>query len=191
MWLLEGKTATSVYSRSGNRVYGPKYGGVDMTVSIVEFDDGTICNLAFNWALPVSWPCAVYSLELAVVGTEGVLTIDDTHRDIVMAVSKPQLEGYAPDQRRLVDFLGSYLPGDVALGELRGPMREETTTWLNRVSMGHPTHHATAADGHNRLTITRAMDLSAMSGRAVPLPLDPNELAAAPRRSRRSVAPAG
>ena len=171
MWLLEGKTPVSVYSRSGNRVYGPKYGGVDMTISIVEFDDGTLCNLAFNWALPVSWPCSVYSLELAVVGTTGVLTIDDTHRDVVMAVSEPQLEGYAPDRGRLVDFLGSYLPGDVALGELRGPMREETVSWLNRISMNHPTHHATAADGHNRLMITRAMDLSAASGRPVELPL--------------------
>lgn len=178
MWLLEGKTATSVYSRSGDRVYGPKYGGVDMTVSILEFSDGTLCNLAFNWTLPVSWPCSVYSLELAIVGTDGVLTIDDTHRDVVMAVSQPQLEGYAPDRGRLVDFLGSYLPGDVALGELRGPMREETTTWLNRISMGQATHHASAADGHNRLMITRAMDLSASLGRPVSLPLDDEGLAA-------------
>jgi myo-inositol 2-dehydrogenase / D-chiro-inositol 1-dehydrogenase len=178
MWLLEGKVAKSVYSRSSDKLYGPKYGGVDQTVSILEFDDGTIANIVFNWTLPVSWPCSVYSLELAVVGTEGVLTIDDTHRDVVMAVSSPQLEGYAPRGERLVDFLGSYLPGDVALGELRGPMREETTSWLNRISTGHPGHHASAADGHDRLLITRAMDLSAATGRAISLPLDPDELRA-------------
>ena len=55
-----------------------------------------------------------------------MLTIDDTHRDIVLAVSKPQSEGYKPDESRLVDFMGSYPPGDMALGELRGPMAEET-----------------------------------------------------------------
>ena len=50
--------------------------------------------------------------------------------------SKPQSEGYAPDKNRLVDFMGSYPPGDMALGELRGPMREETDSWLNRVALG-------------------------------------------------------
>jgi hypothetical protein len=59
------------------------------------------------------------ALEIGIVGSTGVLTIDDTHRDIVLAVSKPQQEGYAPDETRLVDFMGSYPPGDMALGELR------------------------------------------------------------------------
>ena len=72
-----------------------------------------------------------------------MLTIDDTHRDIVLAVSKPQSEGYNPDTSRLVDFMGSYPPGDMALGELRGPMAEETDSWLNRVALGLPT-----ASGH-------------------------------------------
>ena len=39
---------------------------------------------------------------------------------------RSQGEGYAPDESRRVDFLTSYPPGDIALGELRGPMREET-----------------------------------------------------------------
>ena len=90
-----------------------------------------------------------------------MLTIDDTHRDMVMAVSQPQGEGYAPDKSRLVDFLGSYPPGDIALGELRGPMREETDSWLGRVSMGLPTQAATAAEAHRNLMLTKALDLSA------------------------------
>jgi len=43
----------------------------------------------------------------------------------VLAVSSPQSEATAPDASRLVDFMGSYPPGDMALGELRGPMAEE------------------------------------------------------------------
>ena len=70
----------------------------------------------------MTWPGAVYSLEVGINGTHGVLTIDDTHRDMVLAVSAPQSEGYAPDKSRLVDFMGSYPPGDMVLGELRGPM---------------------------------------------------------------------
>ena len=101
---------------------GPLYHGIDATAGMIMFSDGTVYHLNISWALPVTWPGAVYSLEVGIVGTTGVLTIDDTHRDIVLAVSKAQSEGYNPDATRLVDFMGSYPPGDMALGELRGPM---------------------------------------------------------------------
>jgi hypothetical protein len=121
----------------------------------------------------VTWPAAVYSLEVGIVGTTGVLTIDDTHRDIVLAVSKAQSEGYAPDESRMVDFMGSYPPGDMALGELRGPMADETVSWLNRMALGVPTQAATAAEAHNRLMLTKALDLSAKLKQPVKLPLAP------------------
>src|SRR5437660_10135549 len=81
---------------------------------MIMFSDGSVYHLNISWALPVTWPGAVYSLEIGINGTDGVLTIDDTHRDMVLAVSAPQNEGYAPDERRLVDFIGSYPPGDMA-----------------------------------------------------------------------------
>ena len=90
-----------------------------------------------------------------------------------MSVSAPQSEGYAPDESRLVDFLGSYPPGDMALGELRGPMREETDSFLNRVSLGLSTQAATATEAHDRLMLTKALDLSAKLKAPVKLPLDP------------------
>jgi hypothetical protein len=93
---------------------------------------------------------------------------------MVLAVSAPQNEGYAPDERRLVDFMGSYPPGDMALGELRGPMRDETDSWLNRIALGLPTQAATAAEAHNRLMLTKALDLSAKLRRTVKLPLAPD-----------------
>ena len=95
---------------------GPLYHGIDATAGMITFRDGTVYHLNISWALPVTWPGSVYSLEVGITGTDGVLTIDDTHRDIVLAVSKPQSEGYAPDESRLVDFMGSYPPGDIALG---------------------------------------------------------------------------
>ena len=69
--------------------------------------------------------------------------------------------------------MGSYPPGDMALGELRGPMRDETESWLNRVALGVPTQAATAAEAHNRLMLTKALDLSAKLRQPVALPLDP------------------
>jgi myo-inositol 2-dehydrogenase / D-chiro-inositol 1-dehydrogenase len=171
MWCLEGKTAVECYARSTDKVLGPLYHGIDATAGMIMFDDGTVHQLGISWALPVTWPAAVYSLEVGIVGTTGVLTIDDTHRDIVLAVSKPQSEGYAPDESRLVDFMGSYPPGDMAFGELRGPMAEETVSWLNRVALGLPTQHATAREAHNRLMLTKALDMSAKRKQPVALPL--------------------
>jgi predicted dehydrogenase len=161
-----------IYARSVDKALGPLCGGIDATAGTVVFEDGSLYHSVISWALPVVWPGAVYSLEVGITGTEGVLTIDDTHRDIILATSKASSEGYAPDSVRRVDFMGSYPPGDMALGELRGPMREETEQWLNRVSLGLATQHATAAEAHNRLMLTKAFDKSAKLRRAIPLPID-------------------
>jgi myo-inositol 2-dehydrogenase/D-chiro-inositol 1-dehydrogenase len=177
MWCLEGKTPVECYARSIDKVLGPSYQGIDATAGMIMFADGTVHHLNISWALPVTWPAAVYSLEIGIVGTTGVLTIDDTHRDIVLAVSKPQSEGYNPDATRLVDFMGSYPPGDMALGELRGPMADETVSWLNRVALGLPSPAATVEEAHRNLMLTKALDLSAKRKQAVKLPLDPDEIA--------------
>jgi len=171
MWMMESKRPVEIYARSVDKALGPLCGGIDATAGVVTFEDGSLYHASISWALPTVWPGAVYSLEVGIVGTEGVLTIDDTHRDIVLATSIAQGEGYAPDAARRVDFLGSYPPGDIALGELRGPMREETEQWLNRLAVGVPTQHASAAEAHNRLMLTKAFDLSAKLKRAVALPI--------------------
>ena len=171
MWMMEAKKPVELYARSVDKALGPLCNGIDATAGTIVFSDGSLYHACISWALPTVWPGAVYSLEVGITGTEGVLTIDDTHRDIVLATTKTQNEGYAPDSQRRVDFLGSYPPGDIALGELRGPMREETEQWLNRVSLGLETQHATAAEAHNRLMLTKAFDLSAKRKKPVQLPI--------------------
>jgi len=171
MWMMEAKKPVEVYARSVDKALGPLCGGTDATAGTIVFEDGSLYHSSISWALPVVWPGAVYSLDVGIVGTEGVLTIDDTHRDIVLATDRAQGEGYAPDAGRRVDFLGSYPPGDMALGELRGPMREETEQWLNRVSLDLQTQHATAAEAHDRLMLTKAFDLSARTRKPVRLPM--------------------
>src|SRR5437879_5200497 len=174
MWCMEAKTPVECYARSIDKVLGPACQGIDATAGMIVFSDGSVYHLNISWALPVTWPGAVYSLEIGINGTDGVMTIDDTHRDMVLAVSAPQNEGYAPDERRLVDFMGSYPPGDIALGELRGPMRDETDSWLNRIALGLPTQAATAAEAHKRRLLTTALDLSAKLREPVVLPLEPD-----------------
>ena len=175
MWLLDDKTPAEVYARSVDRVLGPSVRGIDATAGLITMTDGTLYHLNISWALPTVWPGSVYSLEIGIVGTDGVLTIDDTHRDVLLATTRPQAAGYTPESTRHVDFLTSYPPGNVALGELWGPMREETQAWLGRVALGHATPHATAAEAHDRLMLTKAMDLSARLRRPVPLPITPDD----------------
>ena len=182
MWLLEGRTPVEVYARSTDVVLGPM-GTKDGTFGVFTMDDGTIFSMNINWALPAIWPGAVYGLEIGIVGTEGVIDIEDTHRDVIVASEHGQPAGYnsrgfeAPATRN-VDFLGSYPPGDLSDGLLWGPMREETMSWFSRLCMGVRTPHATAAEGHSNLLLTMAMDLSARRGRPVALPLTPEELQA-------------
>ncbi len=171
MWMMEAKKPVEVFARSVDKALGPLCRGIDATAGTIVFEDGSLYHSVISWALPVVWPGAVYSLEVGITGTDGVITIDDTHRDIVVATSRESGEGYAPDSQRRVDFLGSYPPGDMVLGELRGPMREETEQWLNRIAMRLPTQHASAAEAHNRLMLTKAFDKSARLKKAVPLPI--------------------
>jgi predicted dehydrogenase len=172
MWMMEAKKPVEIYARSVDKALGPLCKGIDATAGVITFEDGSLYHSVISWALPTVWPGAVYSLEVGITGTEGVITVDDTHRDIVLATTNESGEGYAPDKLRRVDFLGSYPPGDMVLGELRGPMREETEQWLNRICMDLTTQHATAAEAHNRLMLTKAFDKSARLKRAIPLPID-------------------
>lgn len=181
LWLMEGKTPVSVYAQSTDKVLG-KWGTKDSTFGIFTMDDGTIWSMNISWALPEVWPGAVYGIEIGIVGTEGVIDIEDTHRDLVMATNVKLGAGYAPEgyeaPERHVDFLTSYPPGDIHDGQLWGPMREETNAWYQRIYTGQSTPHATAADGHRNLLMTMAMDMSARRGQAVDLPPDPQELMA-------------
>ena len=177
MWLMEGKTPVSVYARSTDKVLG-RLGTKDSTFGLFTMDDGTIFSMNISWALPVVWPGAVYGIEIGIVGTKGVIDVEDTHRDLVLATEEPLPAGYTtrefePPMARHVDFLTSYPPGDMWNNQLWGPMREETMSWFARVMMGIETPHASAADGHRNLLLTMAMDLSARRGREVGLPIDP------------------
>jgi myo-inositol 2-dehydrogenase/D-chiro-inositol 1-dehydrogenase len=179
MWLMEGKEPVEVYARSVDKVLGP-WGTKDATFGIFTMSDGTIWSMNISWALPMVWPGAVYGLEIGIVGTKGVITVDDTHRDLVLASENPQWagykpEGFKPEFERHVEFLTSYPPGDIAFGQLWGPMRTETLTWFTRLYMGIETPHATAWDGHRNLVLTMAMGLSADRGTPLRFPIDDEE----------------
>ena len=176
MWLMEGKEPVSVYARSTEKALAD-LGTKDSTFGLFTMNDGTIFSMNISWGLPVVWPGAVYGIEIGIVGTKGVIDIEDTHRDLVLATEEKLPAGYTtrgfePPQERHVDFLTSYPPGDIWNGQFWGPMREETISWFTRIMMGVDTPHASAADGHRNLLLTMAMDRSAALGKEIALPID-------------------
>lgn len=180
MWLMGGKRPVSVYARSVDTSLG-EIGTKDATVAVLTMDDGSVWSMNISWALPTVWPGSVYGLEIGIVGTRGVIDIEDTHRDLVLATETAQPAGYQPEgfeagAPRHVDFLTSYPPGDLWSGQLWGPMREETTTWFGRLINGTHTPHATAAEGHADLLTTMAIDLSAARREEVRLPVPEADL---------------
>ncbi len=149
-------------------------GTQDATFNIFTFDDGSIWSMDCSWGMPVNWPASTYSLTVGIIGTEGALTIDDTHADMIMATEKP-LPSHRGDERK-VHLLGSYPAGDVSDGQFWGPMREESNAWLAHVYTGVKTPHATGAEGQRNLMLTMACDLSAKRKRPVELPIEPEAL---------------
>ena len=182
-WLMgDAGKPVSIFARSTQNVM-MELGTKDATFGVFTMENGSMFSMNICWALPKEWPGAVYGLEIGIVGTEGVIDIEDTHRDVILATENAQGPAYNPDGltievERNVDFLTSFPPGDMHDGELWGPMREETQSWFNRIYNGKKTPHATAAEGHRNLMLTMAMDLSAKQGKELKLPIDPAELMA-------------
>ena len=182
LWLMgDAAKPVSVYARSTEKIL-TDLGVKDATFGLFQMEDGGMFSMNICWALPKVWPGAVYGLEIGIVGTEGVIDIEDTHRDIILASDhNPQGPAYNPEGLNLeavrhVDFLTSFPPGDVYADELWGPMREETNNWFQRIYNKKSTPHATAAEGHRNLMLTMAMDLSAKEKREIELPISPDEL---------------
>jgi myo-inositol 2-dehydrogenase/D-chiro-inositol 1-dehydrogenase len=164
LWLMEGKIPKTIYAQSVDKKL-QSHGTKDATFGIFTMTDDTIFSMNISWGLPTVWPGSVYGLEVGIVGTEGVIDIEDTHRDVVLASNKPQGAGYSPSGfnpgvDRHVDFLTSYPPGDIYNNQLWGPMREETNSWFQRLYVGTETPHASAFDGHRNLVLSMAMDAS-------------------------------
>ncbi len=180
LWLMgDERHPVSVFASSSDKTLS-EWGTKDATFGVFTMSDGSIWSMNISWALPVVWPGSVYGLEIGIVGTKGVIDVEDTHRDLVLASEYPQGAGYKPEGfepgfDRHVDF-SSYPPGDISNGQLWGPMREETNAWHARLYTGLETPHATAEDGHRNLLLTMAMDLSAQRGMPVELPIDAEEL---------------
>jgi myo-inositol 2-dehydrogenase / D-chiro-inositol 1-dehydrogenase len=168
-WYLDGKRPATAYAAGSTkgRIH-EEYGTMDSTWCVLTYDDGMVANLGVSWELPEFWPAYVATMDFELFGREGTISVKDDHRDVLMASRKPVPSPYTPDATMNVAMLGSYMPGDWALGEHFGAMQEETHAFVNAVGTNRQDRIlATGQEGLDVLQISRAVDESARTGRIV------------------------
>jgi predicted dehydrogenase len=171
-WLQGGTALTEVYARGQKGVL--KEAGFDVedvTWAVLTYADGTVINLGISYALPEKYPARGHAARVEVLGTGGVMILDDDHTDQLMYTEKGIPHVYLPDQPVNMVFLQSGTPGDWALGDFWGPIANETRAWLDHLSMGRPCFLATPREARATLEATLAIEHSMAAGRPVTLPL--------------------
>ena len=187
LWLAGECKPKKIFAKSTDKVFG-NAGSKDTTMAIVEFDNDILLSVNHSWAAPENWPGGVYGMQIGLIGTEGVIEIDDMHKDVILASNQHQPAGYKKKsigkedvltinhQSRNVDFLTSIPFGQRSQSEMWGPIREETFSWFHRLMTGAKTPHTTAKEGHENLAICLAIDLAAKTGSLIDIPADLNDL---------------
>ncbi len=171
-WFVDGPKLTEVYARGQKGVLKSHGHEVDdVCYAVLTYDDGTAANLGISYALPEKYPSLGHAGRVEVVGTEGVIILDDDHTDQIMYTNKGIPHVYLPDHTVNMVFLQSGTPGDWALGDFWGPIANETRAWLDHLATGKPCVLATPREARATLEATLAIELSVESGQPVRLPL--------------------
>lgn len=170
MWYLPDDRPVRVYAQGGRGRIMDEYGAPDSTWAVLTFASGAVAGLGVSWELPDFWPAYVASMDVELFGRDGVLSVRDDHRESMLASTKAVPSPYTPDVSMPVAMLGSAMPGDWALGDFFGAMREETHAFLASVGTGTPSPVlAGAQQGLDVLRVARALDASLAGGEPVTL----------------------
>jgi predicted dehydrogenase len=171
-WFFAGRRLVEVYSRGQMGVLKAAGHEVpDVNFAVFTYDDGCVVNLGICYALPEKYPALGHAARVELLGTEGVMILDDDHTDQLMYSEKGVPHVYLPDHNVNMVFLQSGTPGDWALGEFLGPIPNETRAWLDHLALGKPCVLATPEEARATLEATLAIEYSAATGAAVTLPL--------------------
>jgi predicted dehydrogenase len=116
-----------------------------------------------GWSLPPGYP-NFSTTWIEMVGTEGALLVDDSHRDVVLNTMK-----------KAMVLPMSTMPGEPVDHVYAGPMAAETIHFLEAVACDRP---VLVTPEHARMVmeVYNAADLSAERDEPVSLPLAAREL---------------
>ena len=106
------------------------------------------------------------STWIEVTGTEGMLVIDDTHRDVIFNTMQNGIQ-----------LPMSSMPGELVDHVFAGPMHNETVHYLEAIAFDRPVM-VTAEKARKVMEVYIAADLSDESNEAVTLPVSKAALSA-------------
>ena len=81
LWCLQPRKPIRVYSQTAGKLFSRKSETPDHQWVMVTMDDGTTITVGVGWILPIGYPNYVQAW-IEVIGTDGALTIDDTHKEV-------------------------------------------------------------------------------------------------------------
>src|SRR6516165_7342121 len=164
-WLLEPAKPVRVYSQGAYGYMQAINGSYDVMWSIVTMDNGMMVTVGGGWNLPPSYPnfCSTW---IEILGTDGALILDDTHRDA-------WLNTVAEGTR----FPMSTMPGEQVDHVFAGQMGPETIHFLEACIMDRPVM-VTPESARMVMETYTAADLSAERNEPIDLPLSNAALSA-------------
>jgi predicted dehydrogenase len=165
LWCLEPARPVRVYSQVN---YGAmrEAGAQDVPDSqwcAVTMDSGLTFVVGGGWSLPPGYP-NFSTTWIEMVGTEGAVMVDDTHRDVVVNTMKSGMQ-----------LPMSTMPGEAVEHTYAGAMAPETVHFLEAVALDRP---VMVTPEHARMVMELyiAADLSAETNLPVDLPLKSKSL---------------
>ena len=171
-WFLEGNPPVEVVARAQSGIFKQAgYEADDVTWAILTFADGAVVDLGVSYALPARYPTLGQSDRVELLGSDGTMIIDDDHTDHILYSDHGIPHAYVPDHQVNLAFLGSNSAGDWAVGNFWGPLGNETRAWLDCLSTGAASVHATPEQALVNLKTTIAIEKSVRTGKAIRLDL--------------------
>ena len=164
LWCLEPAKPIRVYSQTNYGAMQQASGQPipDQQWISVTMDSGLSFIVGGGWSLPPGYP-NFSSTWIEMVGTEGALLVDDSHRDVVLNTMAKGMQ-----------LPMSTMPGERVEHTYAGPMAAETVHFLEAVAYDRP---VMVAPEHARMVmeIYMAADLSAERNEAVSVGIAPSK----------------
>jgi predicted dehydrogenase len=174
LWCFAPRRPVRVYAQEVRKVMQAEHNVPDCVWIVVTLDDGSALAIGAGWVLPPGYP-NFSSTWIEVVGTEGAVMVDDSHRDVTLMTMK-----------RGTEFPISTMPGERVGHVYAGPMEAETVHFLECVANGRQPL-ITAEHARMVMQVYQAADRSAEEGRVIDLE---SERSSSERPSRQGKAPA-
>ncbi len=163
LWCLAPAKPVRVYSQSAFGVMKDKTGVEDTQYIMVTLDNGVVITVGAGWTMPPGYPN--YSgTWIEFIGTDGMLVIDDTHRDVIVNTMDKGIQ-----------LPMSTMPGEFVNHVYAGPMAHETVHFLEAVARDKPVL-VTPQQATTVMEVYLAADISAETNEPVNLPLNTRDL---------------